>query len=566
TKYQFLICKNGFIILYRKDKVSNSMEQIVSILYDNLNKFDPPDLFNRVYFDNNKLVHHSKPVIQDNKKRVFRPEYLKWGNEKMSQTFLLNNTLLEQMCGEIGFKENKDHVRIKCGDIECYQRYHPLFLCEPARLIFNTYNKYPFFLEKIQQHFETNGKDKRQRDRLFRNTMLTNSLIEFKEEEVIFGSDPKVFQIMEEIIKIIEKKDISLAIVDTCINRIIGSDLTSFITKLRQRNKSLKIIYEGQHNSPSEKDDIRKEFGNLIWDILKSRRMKKTDPRAINLIGFEEDRATGEIINLLDQYLKIRVNTILFPKVDLITLPDFFKARLQVVNCFKIYHDSYNRIIAEKIRNLNALVLPSPYGIRQTAEWLRSIGKYFGISLEKSREWKKYWRSKIREWNRLKQQAEKFRLGIIISGDDVDSLIDPSELLYGIPFLKFLGEMGFGLDILINTRENFDIHKQSILEILKDRKHRVQLLNNDEKLEEWIDKGNSDCIYSDFRSDMRILLHGRNSFSLFLFEKGIEGALRTLKELLRLCKMSFYKKYQKYNSRNIQPLVIEQGNDRSKRY
>lgn len=556
-KYRYFILQNNFVILFKKDKLKKYIRKILLTFYDNLNKVIPADLFNIVYSDANEFICQSRQITTLNKNVISRPEYYKWGNEKMSYTFMLNYVLLEQRFGEIGFKENKNHIRIKCGDIECYNRHHPFFISESAPLIFNTYRIYPTFMENVHRYYDNQRKKKTKDTSLFQQIMLCKGIIEFREEEVIFGSDAKVFNILEGIFKISQKKDISLSIVDTCINKIIGSDLSSFITKIKKRNKSLKIVYEQHHNSPEEKKFIRREYGALIRDILKTRKNNKIDKRTINLIGFEDDYSTRELIGILDKFFEIKVSTILFPEVDLTTLKYFFRARLHVLNHFEFYRDIYNDVIFKNINNLDSLVLPPPYGLRQTVQWFKSITEFLGISIDKNTEWNRYYNEKMLEWKKLNQEANKFRLGLIVSDEDINSLVEPSKYIIGIPLLECLEEMGFGLNILVTSRENFDRQKKLLLGLFKDKKkHNIELLNNPEKLGEWISAGDSNCIYSDFRDDMRTILNGRYSFSLFLFEKGFEGAIRTLKELLRFCKVTYFSKYQDYNS-IAQPLIIE---------
>lgn len=556
AKYEFRITDNGFVLLYRKEEAGRDLDGVLDAFLSSLGRIDPPELFHAVYSGARRKVRFFRPEGAGAEEPAERPEFYQWGREGISRTFMLNEVLLDQLCGEIDFKENSRNLRIKCGDIECFNKYHPLFISEPEALIFNTCGKYRTFLENLKSR----GEGREREDLFFQKIMLANSLIEFGEKEVVFGSDRKIFRILGDIVKIIRKKGISLSVVDTCINRIIGSDLDSFVKQLKKKNRGLNIVYEGQHNNPMEKELIKKEFSALILRSLKSRAGKRPAARSINLVGFEEDRSTGELSGLLEKFFQIRVNMVLLPRVDPALLGRFNRAGVQVVNFFRVYAGTFKSLVSGRGGMGRTLFLPPPYGMRETVRWLTAVTRAFGISMNRNREWNEYYQDRMAGFSRQARKALSFRLGLIISGSDIGPLLDPSRFLYGIPLLACLEEMGFGLNILVASGSDFDSRKQALLRLLRHKeRHRIELLNEPDRWEKWILRANARCIYSDFQNDARIIQNGRNPFSLFLLEKGMDGALRAQKEFLRLCAMDFNEKYRVYKKSAARPLPDEEA-------
>jgi hypothetical protein len=360
------------------------------------------------------------------------------------------------------------------------------------------------------------------------------------------GCDSKIKDILG---KISRNKNIPLQVISTCTSKIIGSDIDSMVKKINKKN-DIQILYE--HNLGYQPLG---EFENLIKNSLK-KGDNKVKNRTINLIGFEDNYATKELTETLKRLFAINLNIICLPEVNIPSLKNFYKANIHILNDLEVYKNIFDNLFKEL--DIETIKLPPPYGLKPTLKWLKSITKFFKISLNDNRKWKKYYNEIILKWKRLTRDASKFRLGLIISDENIEFLINPSKYPFGVPLLKCLEEMGFGLNVLFTSRENFDNQKRLILDLFKNKKkHKIELLNNQSKLKEWISKTDCNCIYSDFRNDKRILSNGKTTFSLFLFEKGFDGAIRTLKELLKLCKITMFGGYKKTGEIQPKPITIE---------
>ena len=82
------------------------------------------------------------------------------------------------------------------------------------------------------------------------------------------------------------------------------------------------------------------------------------------------------------------------------------------------------------------------------------------------------------------------------------------------------------------------------------------MLKDGEDVERWISKAPCSCIYSDFRNDRRLIANGKIPFSAFMFEKGPDGAIRTLQSLLRLCRIDLFRSHRGY-ARQAVPMPPE---------
>lgn len=186
---------------------------------------------------------------------------------------------------------------------------------------------------------------------------------------------------------------------------------------------------------------------------------------------------------------------------------------------------------------------------------------YRAKHVQNNNYWKKYYERIISKWNKLRMKANKFRLGIVISWTDTGSLTNPEKFPLSIPLLQLLEDMGFSLDILIYYPCRVDKKcKKSILEILDNvDKHRVDFCSNYEQIREWLESSDSDCVYSDFVSDKRLQSSGKTRFSLPMFERGYEGAIRSLERLVKRCEIGFYKDYKPYSECAARPISMEAG-------
>ena len=546
-KYRSAILPNGFIILSSRANLGAQAKKALSSLARNLSKIKPSDLFDTAYNDNNMSVKENRQLkVPPGEVRPYCGLFDEWGDERMKHTFMLNYSLLERIT-QVKLGGDKS-VFLRCGDVECNNMYHPFNFFD-SFFMFNTYGRYVPQMEHIFQNDRGQLEARIKGGRLFRDIVSRFAAIEAKENDIILGFDAKVYDILDKLT--VGKTGVPLFILCSCISKVIGSDIDSLARKVNRKNSALIVC--DQNIGCAWGQDLA--LGMLI-NPLKNYKAHTERTKRINLIGFEKDQALDELVSLLNNFFKIELNLVFLPEVDLCSLNSYYRAGLQVLNRVDAYDKAFHGVF-RKLK-IDTIELAPPYGMKRSLDWIKSIANFFKTPAAKNKSWKDYYDHKAAEWLRLTQEAGRFRLGLIISEEDVEFLADPQKYPFGIPLLFCLEEMGFALDILFTSGDDFEDNKKRILELLENKqKHKVELLNNNDGLEEWIGAQGRDCIYSDIRDDARIMASGKTAFSFFIFERGFEGALRTLKELLRLCRITYFRKYRSYAKMLPQPVEIE---------
>jgi len=526
-KYRFMLLENNLVILSSKTIVQGYLDGILKGFSENLSELEPNFIFSTVFNDSHKVYRDFTQENRFDNKEILQCKSLyDWGDEGFNNSFFINYSFVIDPGAWISLSE-PGQISLRCSDIECN----------------NMDNPFNFYFFDREYTFPRSRDNKSIASRMFEGKDLVPeicsrcSIVDLKEEDIILGGDEKIYNALDRITR---QKGVPVEIICTCMNRVIGSDIASIVEKINRKNKA-KIVY-------TECDSKRyhvKRFAELIENLIKSKKNRSSINKSINLMGFEDDRGMRELIGILNDFFGVKLNLMLSPEINLTSLEYFHKARLHVINSFEIYRTLFNDIL-KKI-NVDSLVIAPPYGIMQTIKWLESIGGYFGVSTDKSRKWNEYYNEKMAEWEILTKKAGEFSLGFVLSRQDVELIANPAKYPFGVPLLCCLEEMGFRINILIISQEDFDNQKKSIMDILvyKD-KHKIELLNNPEDIEGWISETDCNCVYSDFRHDTRIIASGKTSFSVCIFEKGFDGAIRSLKKILKFCEIDFFSKYQRY--------------------
>jgi hypothetical protein len=104
--------------------------------------------------------------------------------------------------------------------------------------------------------------------------------------------------------------------------------------------------------------------------------------------------------------------------------------------------------------------------------------------------------------------------------------------------MRMIEEMGFGVDILY-----YDPHTDGPVLGEDNRCARLTTFRTPEDLTRLLKEGEFRAVYSDIFFDWRISAAGKARFSSKDFEMGLEGALRSLRRLLAVCRLPFYQRY-----------------------
>lgn len=456
--------------------------------------------------------------------------FFDWGNEKIASTFNFRKDINE-FTFPVYFT-GKKQIYIRFGDPECIKTEN-IFNFLTQTVFFDLNEK---FIRQnaglsLKEGFLNccNKKTNKTGDEILSDLNNRACHLKLNENDIIFGCDDKIKTLLEKLI--LTGNNIVLEC--TCMNKIIGSDLVSIVTNI-ENSKKCKILYD--HNSPGS---LLKNFIEKFGYLFNSKKIgSKRNKKSINLIGYNLTYGMYELINLLEVF-EVKLNVAFLPAVNLKKLKQFKKADCAIICHNKIYHEIYDII------NMDKIFADTPYGFKKSLKWIKIVLNYYGIKLNTSK-WKKYYSDKKKKWNRLRKKAKKYKIGFICSQEDIDGLLYGSQFLEKLQIAQLLDEMGFVIRIYITD---------SLSPNHKIRYHVTTLNNRD--LYKFIADSECVCFYSDIFCESTINCAGKNTFSYLIFDKGFEGAIKSLEKILNLCENSFFKTYRYSNKPYPKTLDIE---------
>jgi sulfatase maturation enzyme AslB (radical SAM superfamily) len=489
-----------------------------------------------------------KPRLNDRSvdptSRCLKKSFFNWGSLNDSSVFMLEGDLVDRMTFVKLHSPGK--ILLRYGDIECNDMYYPFHFFDFFS-IFNTYGRYLPYIDHlfVNDHGQF---DKRVKQGRFYEDLIANfAAVTMEESDIVMGPDEKIKQVLKEF-RI--KKDALICLNCSCMSKVTGSDLKSIVLKNRFKSKP-ELIYDNNTGY-----QFKKNLVNIAREILEKIPPKKNRKinRIINLIGFEKTYSLSELVKILEVFFHIKTNTILLPEIDPKKLPHFYKSSLNVLHFQNQYVALAKEILPKN--NIRNIYVSAPFGFSLTLSWLRPILDFFNISREEKKVFNIFLKNLLNELRVLNQQAQELKIGFIVSTSDLKNILWPQSHYLGLPLMSCLEELGFSMEILVNTKENIVI-KNKFLKIFRNKaKHRVDFFENSDELNRWFSLSECRCVYSDFRHDKRLFFQGKIPFSSFIFEYGFSGILRTAMRLINLSEVNFFNTYRKYACDILRPVEI----------
>ena len=366
------------------------------------------------------------------------------------------------------------------------------------------------------------------------------------EHSVIMGCNQKVCDLMDHVLELDLGKPIIFT--NTCLPATTAEDVISVLRRY-QAKAPMNITSHNRALTDFEDD--------MLEPLLVDRRLaaEKTapaaDPHSVNLVGFPRDESLDELKELLSN-LGIRVNTAILPQVSEEDMDCFPRAALNVFWRISRSWQQFEQLLTKNGR-IPSISPRGPFGIRGTRDWLETIASALDLDVEVQPVVEKHLDPLRDEWERLAAAASGLRLGLVARPRDVDFLEDPMYTC-GVPVLAMLEELGFQLEILIQAdadrREGL---LQRVSALLEDpAKCRLATFESLEEMRLALADSRAQAFISNFVFDWRLTEAGKNRFSLKHFEKGIRGALETLRRITAICRLPFFKKYARaYRRTNL---------------
>lgn len=460
--------------------------------------------------------------------------FFNWKNDDLFGSFIFENPISRF---PIILKSSSRYL-VLVGDAECNCTFP--YLSSPGTL-YSKNNLDISFQYIFGYESFVNYKNKRfAKDNFFNivKTIFKDIVyVELNNSDIIFGPE----QAITEAVKCGIKKKSNIMIMERCISKLTGVNTEDIINKLTKKNNT-DIFYD-----KNTCDSMETEFIQKYGEYFKNKPEKYY--RGINIVGFRNSRGLEELILLLKK-IKLKINLVILPEVNITKIHDFSKANVSILNNNVIFRNIYNSI------KMDTLLVNSPFGFKNSMEWLRKVCHVEKINIKNNKYFRDYIIEKRNQFNKLKKEAGKYTVGFIINEKNYKFVTEENFFNDSIDILSLLDEMNFNIKCYVKSdKKNYKKIKREIKKrLINSSKYQVVNVGN-KSVEELLKRSDCDCIYSDFYSDNLVFLNGKNSFSFLIFEMGFEGAIRSISNIINYCSNSFFKKYQKYNSIHIRRLL-----------
>lgn len=328
----------------------------------------------------------------------------------------------------------------------------------------------------------------------------------------------------------------------TCIPAVTGEDVDAVIRKAQEKSPVPILTLT---MTPDAKD--------VIFDPILVQERKRAEAtiehcsnNAVNLIGFQEDAALGELVGLLRE-LDVSVNTVLMPTVQLERVKRLPLAPLHVIHPNEFWQNLYNQLLFDT--RIASITPGAPYGYERSVAWLRAIVSELRLDEAAVDDVvSRVWTPLSDEWEQLRAEAREHRLAFVVGEDQVRQIADPATT-WGVPMLLLLEEFGFGLDFMIHA-SSAKSGRAAAAELQKGlaepSRHRHRLFQTPSQLRMLLESGPFSAVYTEHFFDFRLSRSGKAQFSLNVLERGFEGAVRSLRRMLEICRLPLYRRYGRY--------------------
>ncbi len=374
-----------------------------------------------------------------------------------------------------------------------------------------------------------------------------------EEDIVMWKWTDKLSDAINYVIDNIEKNNIKVISFNCCcVPRIVWDDIYSVLKKAKEKIK-IPLIFQGQlEKTPYEqKVMLLEEYMNKV-NTEKIEKIKDS----ISLFGYHENKYQKDLWDILSENW-IKINASFIPSIDVRLLPIVYKSELFIFspNNFQkeVFESPFQSLWIEYI------IPKYPYSFKYTEKWIKAILKEFDKEYRETLSMKELRKSYEAYINYVKDKW--FRIWVIfIWKKELEKFLNP-DYMDNIDIVNSLEEMWFELNFYIyddfkwqyfsdndNSYTLADWNHDDIISIIRKKSENIKysFFSDDEWFENIFKTNKLDIIYSDLYFDDRIIKLWLNQFNLKNFHVWYEWAIKTIKELINLCKMTFYKNYKQY--------------------
>lgn len=369
------------------------------------------------------------------------------------------------------------------------------------------------------------------------DTVYDQRTTDLKERDVVMGTAAKLSAV-EEAVKAKAGSVDAVMISWSCTPTVIGDDEGAMAEKLR-RATGLPVAMNSINFRMQESFSLFEEFFRHVRGLPA---FGKAAPRpdAVNIVDCPKTYFDEELAGQLAA-LGLAVNARVFPDIHLASLERYLEAGCQVIPEHLRGMKTLERALGGlPIKTVYAL---APYGLEGCRSFLKAVAEGTGREASFKKSWDGVWQGIRPRWEELRREARSHRLAFVASREDLPLLLRPA-FQTGVPVLRMLGEMGFGVDFLVFDSAGTAGAAESLRALpWFDSRPGLRFFRSPAELGRLLSAGKWRAVYSDIRFDHRLTEAGKAQFSMRLFEPGLAGAVRTLESLLGVCRLPFYERY-----------------------
>ena len=356
---------------------------------------------------------------------------------------------------------------------------------------------------------------------------FSNIMTNIKDLDVIHGGGKKLDEALAEAIKNAKGGAEAIIVHSTCIPTVIGDDAEAVVKRWQART-SVPIVYMNHAESSCQELDVCLSLFKKMQQGPAFAKVRRS-ARSVNLVGFPSGPGLKELVRLLEE-IGLSVNACVMPSLSLAVARRYLAAEAQILYPNAAYAGTYKEYFEPM--PIKTFRPDAPYGFEGTRKWLEAVAGEFGLKSKVKAAFARAAKDLTPAWTAGRREASSQGLAFVVDANHVPRLADPG-LTWGIPVLRLLREMGFGVEILCYGQE------------ARKAAHFASF-STPKELEELLAEGPFQAVYSEYAYDTRLARAGKAQFSLEGFEMGLGGAVRTLQALNTLCRWPFQRRYSKY--------------------
>lgn len=355
------------------------------------------------------------------------------------------------------------------------------------------------------------------------------------EIDLVMSMERQVVQVLD---KSLEDPGVRILVVfSCCVADFVGLDVEGIVRE-RLGDSQMPLILWGA--SPWGLASVE-AFWRQVFAIA-PRPRSGFKPSGVNLVGFapNDSRMTAELALDLES-AGIRVNSTMVPSLEYDALNAFNNAELSVVPIDDSVRLELGSVL-EETTSPPVLRVQRPFGLDGSLKFVRSVASTLGVAeapglLESAERHRA-------AWDEYKTLASGCTVAIPLDMRTAACITRPG-VLYGIPVVDLIREMGFRVLIIVSyRREDGEDVRQVVREIRSlypegvDPGIVIETASGAEALLDRLAADDVSMVMSEFAPDTRVTEMGKFSFAPRQLEMGLAGALRSQRLLLRMARSS----------------------------